>query len=72
MSLMQRPISSRDFKRSLTRGERASVRNAATDEMGELRDELLEGVIDGDDQYVRDLVLAIPGVDSVRLSQLLG
>lgn len=69
---MIRAISARDFRRSLTRGERTALRNGGTDELGELREELADGVIDGDEQYIRDLVLAIPGVDDARVLELLG
>ncbi len=72
MAIMVRPITARDFRRSLTTGERNALRVAATDKLAELREELSTGVIDGDDPVIRDLVVSIPGVGPVRLIQLLG
>ena len=71
MSIMIQPISSTDFLRRLSRGERSALRHGATDELEELREELVGGVIDLQDPVIVALIDEIPGIGPVRLAQLL-
>ena len=63
-------MSTKDFRRSLNRGERNALRSGV-DDMEDLREELSGETFDANDPVIRTLVEAIPGVGPVRLGVLL-
>ena len=63
---------SRDFRRKLARHERTLIRVGVSEEMAELRDELIYEYIDLSDPYIRDLIGSIPGLLSTRFTELVG
>ncbi len=69
---MSQVVSTRAFRRMLTRTERTLIRNSGAAIMAELREEMTDGALDLDGSYTRSLVEAIPGISEDRLIELMG